>query len=201
MADILQPISKIRLPNGDIVPLSVNLKVVIPEDSEYNVTWDVNNFTGITELITGTDSDYLLTIPNTPNEFHNIIDELSKESQTLKGATLSWDSENLIYNVDKNPSSNSSFPIYLNTSGFPVGVSPGDMVIFGGRTGTSNVTLYVSYTEDGEDWTSLGNSYSNTTLARAVIPQSAIGLKVTIYAKSATAFTDATVNPIILFSN
>lgn len=63
---ILSPISQIKLPNGDIVPLTTNLKIVIPEDSEYNVTWNVEDFSGTVELIAGTVEDYMLLIDSVP---------------------------------------------------------------------------------------------------------------------------------------
>ena len=63
---VLTPISKIKLPNGDIVPLSENLKVIIPEGSEYNVTWNISDFSGTVELITGATDEYRLNINEQP---------------------------------------------------------------------------------------------------------------------------------------
>lgn len=66
MAELLTPVSKIKLPDGTIVPLSNTLKLSIPELCEANVTWNITNFTGTTSLISGTTADYLLTINEQP---------------------------------------------------------------------------------------------------------------------------------------
>jgi len=198
MATFITPISKIQLPNGDIVNLANITNIVLPDDSRADVTWNINNFTGNTTLISG--SDYLAELSNYESEFHDIADIFDRTTQTKNGTTLSWESANNRYKVNTNPSANTSFIIYENASGFPTGVNPGDIIVFGAGSGNSNVVMYTYYTTDGTNWTSLASSYSATSRGYAEIPANAIGIRITIYAKT-TSFSNVYVYPIFLAQN
>lgn len=196
MPELETTISKIRLPDGTVVNLSNNQKLVIPQLAVCNVTWGVSNFTGKTSLISG--EDYLLELPD---NFYDVSGELSRTSQTKNGATLSWDSTLSAYKVNNNPTANTHFYVYTNTSGFPGGLAPGDDIIFGSGSGNSNVILYIYYTTDGSTWTSLGNSYSATSRAKYTLPSTAVGLRVSIYVKTGTTFSNVYAYPLILVPN
>ena len=200
MPDLETTISKIRLPDGTLVNLSNNQKLVVPELAVCNVQWNINNFTGDTSLISGTVADYLLSLSNNSDEWHNIDDQFNKDTQSGRGTSITWDSTGKRVTVSSNPTSNIAFNLYNNDTGFPKGLSPGDDIIFGCGSDNSHVSLYVAYT-DGTTWYNLSNSYAASTRAKVTLPANAVGVRVQLYITTGATFSNVYAYPLVLVRN
>lgn len=190
------PISKVKLPDGTIHDFSTTHYIVLPENSKYDVTWNVENFVGDTSLISGTTDDYLLSIGK-----WDISDILSKTSQTKNGCTVMWDEPNYSFSVTTTPTANTHFVLYENATGFPTGVGPGSRIIHGCRSGYSSITMYLRYKTASGSFTNLRASYSGSSLAYSVIPSDAVGIQFTIYVTTAFDGVSTQFYPAIIVQN
>lgn len=192
------PISKIKLPDGNTYDFSTTHLIYLPDNSVYNVNWEIGDFTGSTSLISG--SDYLLTVPRNVIAFQSMADELSYTSQTSNGTTLSWDSTNGYYSINKAPSATTTFIIYENRTGFPKRLRPGGAIIAGSRSGASAFSMYGHYTTDGSSFASMGSSNSTSSIGYFTVPANAVGIRITLrVTTSATSSTHA--YPVVYVQN
>ena len=187
------PISKVKLPDGTIHDFSTTHYIVLPENSKYDVTWDVENFVGDTSLISGTTDDYLLSIGK-----WDIADILNKTSQTKNSCTISWDEPNNGFRVATTPTANTHFVLYENATGFPTGVGPGSRIMHGCRSGLSAITMYLRYKTASGSFTNLRASYSATSLAYSEIPSDAVGIQFTLYVTTAFSGSPTYAYPAII---
>lgn len=84
-------ISKVKLLDGSVHDLSKIVNVYILDNAgNSNATFEITNFTGDVELITGTDDDYLLSIqsPGTAMELYPVGSLYATESSTDNPATI-----------------------------------------------------------------------------------------------------------------
>ena len=84
-------ITKIKDSNGTVHDLAKTINVYILDNAENsNATFEITNFTGDVELITGTEDDYLLTIqsPGTAMELYPVGSLYATESSSDNPATI-----------------------------------------------------------------------------------------------------------------